>query len=74
VFRPSTEEFSLNLEENAKTNALILTAIKEQVVAQNLVNHKRIQLGNIVPLSKIFNHSAIVSLLIPKPMRLAGEP
>jgi hypothetical protein len=74
VFRPSTEEFPLNSEENAETNALILTAIKERVAARNLVNHKRMRLGNTVPLSEIFDRGAIVLLLIPKPMRLAGEP
>jgi hypothetical protein len=74
VFRPSTEEPPLNSEENAKTNVLILTVIKERVTARNLMNHKRIRLGNIVPPSEIFDRGAIVSLLIPKPIRLASEP
>jgi hypothetical protein len=63
----------VNSEESEETEALILTAIEERVRARNQQNAERMRRGAAVPTAEIFARGAIVSLLIPAKMRLAGE-
>ena len=51
----------------------IRTAIEERVAARNLINAARMAGGSAITADQIYARGAIVSLLIPKPLRLAGE-
>jgi hypothetical protein len=60
-------------DDDEETANLILTAIKGRVAQRNKVNADRMRAGNAVPADQIFARNAIVTLLIPKQLRLAGE-
>ena len=63
----------MNADESKETEALILTAIEERVAQRNKINADKMRVGNTISADQVFDRGAIVSLLIPKPMRLGGE-
>lgn len=52
---------------------MILSTIETRVAAQNRINAERIRAGNAILTDEIFALGGIMSLFIPKPMRLAGK-
>ena len=52
---------------------MILSTIETRVAARNRINAERMRAGNTIPADKIFARGGVVSLFIPKSMRLAGE-
>ena len=56
-----------------QTNDLIRSNIEERVAARNRINAARIAAGDAIPADEIFVHGSIVSLFIPKPLRLTSE-
>jgi hypothetical protein len=52
---------------------LILNAIEQKVKARNTVNAARMASANTIPVDEVFERNSMVSLLIPIPLRLAGE-
>jgi hypothetical protein len=63
----------LDADESEETEALILTAIEERVAQRNKINADKMRKGGAILASEVFARNAIVSLLIPKEMRLIGE-
>jgi hypothetical protein len=63
----------LNADNDSETIANIRSATEERVAARNLINAARMARGNAIPADRIFARGAIVSLLIRKAIRLAGE-
>lgn len=68
-----SEDEPLNADESEETEALILTAIEERVRVRNERNSALMRVGNPVLPTDVFDRGSIVSLFIPKPMRLTGE-
>ena len=63
----------MNADEDSETNNMIRSTIKERVTARNAINAARMARGNAISADQIFARGAIVSFLIPKAIRLAGE-
>jgi hypothetical protein len=63
----------LNADDDGETIANIRPAIEERVAAGNLINAARMARDNAIPADRIFARDTIVSFLIPKATRLAGE-
>jgi hypothetical protein len=63
----------LNVKEDAATKDLLLNAIERQVAQRNKINHSRIELGNAVPASEVYDQVATVSLIIPSEYRKSGN-
>ena len=63
----------MNADDDSETAANIRSAIEERVATRNATNAARMARGNAIPADQVFARSAIVSLLIPKAIRLAGE-
>ena len=63
----------MNADDNSETAANIRSTIKEQVATRNVTNTVRIARGSTIPTDQVFARSTIISLLIPKAIRLAGE-
>ena len=63
----------MNADNNSKTAANIRSVIKERVATQNVTNAARIARSNTIPTDQVFTRSTIISLLIPKAIRLASE-
>jgi hypothetical protein len=70
---PISEDEPLNADESEETEALILTAIEERVRVRNERNAALMRVGNPVLATEVFDRGSIVSLFIPKPIRLTGE-
>jgi hypothetical protein len=68
-----SEDKPLNADESEETEALILTAIEERVRVRNKRNSALIHIRNPVLPTDVFDRGSIVSLFIPKLMRLTGE-
>jgi hypothetical protein len=63
----------LNADESKETEACILTTTEERGQVRNERNAALMRFGSPVLATEVFDRGSIVSLFIPKPMRLTGE-
>ena len=63
----------MNVDNNNKTAVNIRSVIKERVTTQNVTNIVRMARSNTIPTDQVFTYNTIISLLIPKAIRLASE-
>ena len=63
----------MNVDNDSEIATNIRSTIKERVATRNVTNVVRMACSNVIPADQVFTRSTIISLLIPKAIRLASK-